>query len=474
MHKQQDRSTKVLDFHHPHHLNEMMSHCLEIPNEGVTLEQVLSDCKETMKYGVRTGHPRFFNQLSSGLDLISVAGEWLTATVNTNMFTYEIAPTFTLMESLVMEHMVNKIGWNNGDGIFAPGGTISNLYALLLARYKFDPAVKTDGIHQYKFVVFTSEHSHYSIEQAGSVCGLGTKNVKSVEVDARTGKMNVDCLEKHITQTLAEGKVPIMVNATASTTVYGAFDPINDIADICEKYKIWFHVDGAWGGGYLLSHKYKYKLAGIQRADSVTWNPHKLMGQTLQCSALLTKHQGLLKECNSMCANYLFQTDKQYDMSYDTGDKTMQCGRRNDIFKLWLSWRAKGDVGYEEQINQVHSLSRYLLERLRKLEEFELCLQPESTNVCFWYIPPSLRNRNRGAEWDRILHKVAPKIKAAMMQAGTVMIGYQPLADKPNFFRYVCANPAATRADVDFLLKEISRLGDAEEEKGYTSDVISK
>ncbi|RLW04817.1 hypothetical protein DV515_00005461 [Chloebia gouldiae] len=231
-------------------------------------------------------------------------------------FTYEIAPVFVLMEQITLRKMREIIGWSNkdGDGIFSPGGAISNMYSIMAARYKYFPEVKTKGMAAVpKLVLFTSEH----------------------------------------------GYVPLFVNATAGTTVYGAFDPIQEIADICEKYNLWLHVDG------------------------------------------------ILQGCNQMCAGYLFQPDKQYDVSYDTGDKAIQCGRHVDIFKFWLMWKAKGTVGFENQINKCLELAEYLYTKIKNREEFEMVFEGE----------------------------VAPKIKALMMESGTTMVGYQPQGDKVNFFR---------------------------------------
>ena len=129
--------------------------------------------------------------------------------------------------------------------------------------------------------------------------------------------------------------------ATEGTTVFGAFDPINALADVCAKYGLWLHVDSAWGGGVLMSRKHRHLMAGVERADSVTWNPHKLLGVPQQCSVILCRHQGLLKDVHRAEATYLFQKDKFYDISYDTGDKTFQCGRKVDVLKFWLMWKAK-------------------------------------------------------------------------------------------------------------------------------------
>ncbi|XP_075067411.1 glutamate decarboxylase 1-like [Mixophyes fleayi] len=395
--------------------------------------------------------------------MVGLAGEWLTATANTNMFTYEIAPVFIIMEGLLIKKMHELIGWreNEADGIFSPGGTISNIYSVLAARYKFYPFVKTKGMAALpNIVLFTSEHSHYSFEKASAVLGIGTENVITVKCDER-GKMIPSDLEEKIVKQKEMGHVPFYVNATAGTTVYGAFDPLAKIADICEKYGLWMHVDAAWGGGLLLSKKHQFKMNGIERADSVTWNPHKMMSVPLQCSAILFREKGLLQACNQFCAGYLFQPDKFYDVTYDTGDKTIQCGRHVDIFKLWLMWKAKGTCGFELQINKCLENADYVYKKLTCRENFELVFpgEPEHTNVCFWYIPPSLKGISRDKEWNDKLHKVPAKIKALMMEKGTVMVSYQPLKEKPNFFRIVLSNPASKKSDIDFLLDEIERLG---------------
>ncbi|XP_076158839.1 glutamate decarboxylase 1b [Alosa pseudoharengus] len=459
-----DRSTKVLDFHHPHQLLEgMEGFNLELSDQPESLEQILVDCRDTLKYGVRTGHPRFFNQLSTGLDIIGLAGEWLTSTANTNMFTYEIAPVFVLMEQLTLKKMREMIGWPNGegDGLFSPGGAISNMYSVMVARYKYFPEIKTKGMSAGpRLVLFTSEHSHYSITKAGAALGFGKENVILLRTDERGRVIPAD-LEAKIIDAKQKGYHPLFVNATGGTTVYGAFDPINEIADICEKYNLWLHVDGAWGGGLLMSRKHRHKLNGVERANSVTWNPHKMMGVPLQCSAILVREKGILAGCNSMCAGYLFQPDKQYDVTYDTGDKAIQCGRHVDIFKFWLMWKAKGTIGFEQHIDKCLELSEYLYNKIKNREGYEMVFQgePQHTNVCFWYIPPGMRGMPEGDERRERLHKVAPKIKAMMMECGSTMVGYQPQGDKVNFFRMVISNHAATRSDIDFLIDEIERLG---------------
>lgn len=175
-----------------------------------------------------------------------MAGEWLIATANTNMFTYEIAPVFILMENVVLSKMREIIGWPGGagDSIMAPGGSISNLYAFLAARHKMFPQYKEQGsrVIPGELVMFTSDQCHYSIKSCSSVGGLGTDNCVMVPSD-ENGKIIPSELERLILDRKARGQIPFFVNATAGTTVLGAFDSLHAVADICEKYKLWFHVD---------------------------------------------------------------------------------------------------------------------------------------------------------------------------------------------------------------------------------------
>uniref|UniRef100_A0AC35F161 Glutamate decarboxylase n=1 Tax=Panagrolaimus sp. PS1159 TaxID=55785 RepID=A0AC35F161_9BILA len=457
--EENNRNSKILDFHQPEEMKKLLD--LSIPEKPMNLGELLKSCSEVLRYSVKTGHPRFFNQISCGLDLVSMAGEWLTATTNTNMFTYEISPVFILMEKEVTSKMIELIGWapDQGDAIFTPGGAIANLYAVNAARHFHYPRVKPLGMSEVPTLcTFTSEDSHYSIKSAAAVCGIGTDHCFNIPTD-NIGRMIPEALEEKIVQCKREGLHPFFVSATAGTTVYGAFDPLPKIADICERHKIWFHVDAAWGGGLLLSPEYRHKLAGLERANSVTWNPHKLLGALLQCSACFIRHDGLLFQTNQMSADYLFQQDKPYDVSYDTGDKAMQCGRHNDIFKFWLMWRSKGMEGYRQQINRLMHLTAYFTDRIKRTEGYEVIIEkPEYLNICFWYYPPSIRHLEE-KEKNARLEKIAPKIKAKMMERGTTMVGYQPDKQKPNFFRMIISNQAITYADLDFLIDEIIEIG---------------
>ncbi|XP_078192698.1 cysteine sulfinic acid decarboxylase isoform X8 [Callithrix jacchus] len=479
---------KVCEWKEPEELKKLLD--LELRSQGESQEQILDRCRAVIRYSVKTGHPRFFNQLFSGLDPHALAGRIITESLNTSQYTYEIAPVFVLMEEEVLRKLRALVGWSSGDGIFCPGGSISNMYAVNLARYQRYPDCKQRGLRTLPpLALFTSKECHYSIQKGAAFLGLGTDSVRVVKADER-GRMVPEDLERQISMAEAEmrfhhvaqaplkllgsidhspclltvqrlqGAVPFLVSATSGTTVLGAFDPLEAIADVCQRHGLWLHVDAAWGGSVLLSQTHRHLLDGIQRADSVAWNPHKLLAAGLQCSALLLQDtSNLLKRCHGAQASYLFQQDKFYDVELDTGDKVVQCGRRVDCLKLWLMWKAQGSQGLELRIDQAFALARYLVEEMKKREGFELVMEPEFVNVCFWFVPPSLRGKQDSPDYHKRLSKVAPVLKERMVKEGSMMIGYQPHGTRGNFFRVVVANPALTCADIDFLLNELERLG---------------
>ncbi|ETN67277.1 black [Anopheles darlingi] len=517
-----DRANKVLNWVDPEELSRTLD--LAIKDEPDTHERLLELTRATIRHSVKTGHPYFMNQLFSSVDPYGFAGQVLTDALNPSVYTYEVSPVFVLMEETVLREMRKIVGYPNGvgDAIFAPGGSMANGYAISCARHKFMPDIKgksfrtmhlitliesagygmtivsqhvttvvaaikivhrqrrstgcytrswlietignqasAKGLHALpRLVIFTSEDAHYSIKKLASFMGIGSDNVYPIKTDD-IGKIRVDHLESEILRARAEGALPFMVSATAGTTVIGAFDPLEQIADLCEKYQLWFHVDAAWGGGALMSKKYRTLLKGIERSDSVTWNPHKLLAAPQQCSTLLTRHPNLLSECHSTNATYLFQKDKFYDTQYDTGDKHIQCGRRADVLKFWFMWRAKGSTGFEQHIDKVFENAEYFTRSIKARPGFEMVIEhPECTNVCFWYVPPSLRGMARdSAEYRERLHKVAPKVKERMMKEGSMMITYQPIHDKPNFFRLVLQNSSLDKSDMNYIIDEIERLG---------------
>ncbi|RLU22472.1 hypothetical protein DMN91_004750 [Ooceraea biroi] len=445
----------VAQFVHPEELKKKLP--ISLSDWSETNEKIEKAIRQIIQYSVKTCSPHFHNQLYAGVDKYGLAGSWLTDVLNTSQYTYEVAPVFTLIEQEVIEKSLALVGYPplpHADGIMNPGGSVSNMYGMVLARCRMLPAVKRKGISGLPpLVCFTSEDSHYSIVKGAHWLGLGTDNVYKVKTD-ELGRMKPSDLKRAITKATSQGCLPFFVNATCGTTVLGAFDPLPEIAAICQQENLWLHVDACLGGTLLLSEKYRHRLRGIELfvitlcSDSVAWNPHKMLGAPLQCSLFLVKGEDALYKANCAGADYLFQQDKFYDKSYDTGDKSVQCGRKVDAMKFWLMWKARGTNGLARSVDQAMSCAEYFLTRIRNI-------------VGFRYIPPSMRGQAETQEWWAKLYAVTVKIKERMLLAGSLMIGYTPLPQRNigNFFRMVVScQPPPSISSMDHVIGEIEKF----------------
>ncbi|GJM21276.1 MAG: L-2,4-diaminobutyrate decarboxylase [Planctomycetota bacterium] len=427
---------------------------LALPQQGRPLSELITDMQQVLEYSVRTGHPRFFNQLFGGFDPAAILGEWITALVNTSMYTYEAAPVATLMEVELIRRMNRMVGFERGEGVFAPGGSNSNLMAALAARHRAFPHAKQSG-HRAddKPVFFLSEEAHYSVLRAGAIMGMGLDAAVEVACDPQ-GRMRPDALAAAIDRALADGRTPFMVVATAGSTVAGAFDPIDAIAEVTEPHDIWLHVDASLGGSVMFSERHRQLMRGVPRAHSVTWNPHKMMGVPLSCSATLMREPGSLRATNAMDADYLFHGKS--DACYDLGDLSLQCGRRVDAIKLWFSWQAHGHDGFAQRVDHFFEMSAAFRAELEARDGFELVREPQSTNVCFRYVPPQLRALAGEARLEAV-GACTTRVRDLLTQQGNFLINYATLDGAPAY-RMALLNAETSESDTHALLDEIEAL----------------
>lgn len=456
-----DESASVVDFQHPQELKKLLG--LELGREGLLLEEVEQLLETTVRYSVKTQHPHFFKLFYHAIDEVGLAAAWLTDALNANQFSYETAPVFVLTELYVIEKMVKMFGWERGDGIFCPGGSISNMQAVMLARHQRDPAAKHKGLYGRKPpVIFTSDQSHYSFLKAGFCLGLGMDNVVEVKTDSE-GRMCPTALKEAVASARERGADPFFVNATCGTTILGACDPLEQLADVCEEEGLWLHADACVGGVAMFSKSHKSFLSGIHRADSIAWNAHKLLCVPLQCSLLLTRHQDLLASCNSLPEPSPLPPHTLFHPRYDLADKSFQCNRKVDAFKLYLSLSLHGLQEIERRVDVAFDAARYLDAQVQRRAGFRPVVPAaHCTNVCFWFIPPRLRHQQESEEWWCAVGQVAVQVCERMTTSGRLMVSYQPIPAKGlvNFFRMVThAHPPPLTTHMDFVLDEIERLG---------------
>lgn len=358
----------------------------------------------------------------------------------------------------------------NAGGISQSGGSAANQTSIVVARNTLFPETKDEGYGNKKFVLFTSTHGHYSLEKAAQISGFGSSAVRSVPVD-KQGRMLPDALETEIEKAKQKGKTVFYVNATAGTTVLGSFDPLDKIADICQRHNIWLHVDASWGAPVIFSEKHKYKLEGIEKADSIAMCPHKMMGVPLPCSLLLGRDLRQFHSAMTLPAGYLFHNNdgaesngvggpngaqssngEEYEEFWDLADLTPQCGRRGDVLKLALSWIYYGTSGYEDYINHGFEVASYFASLVESNPKFSLLSTnpPPCLQVCFYF------NKQIGAGSQERNSKITAQVKQALLAKG-FMIDYAP-GDDGKFFRVV-VNGQTRKETVERLVRAIEDVG---------------
>ena len=329
----------------------------------------------------KTATNLFFNQLFGGRQSKAVLGDLLAVLLNNSMYTYKVAGPQVGIEQEIIRQSCNLIGYGaNSNGTFPTGGSMSNYMGLIMGRDAKDPLCRLNGMSK-PLIIYTSEECHYSNAKNASFAGIGKNNIRYIKADA-VGRMLPDCLEEQIKEDIKNGGVPTYVNATAGTTVLGAFDPIDKIADITERYNIWLHVDGAYCGSVIFSEKYKYLVKGVERSNSFSYNAHKMLGTPLTCSIILVNDKKHLHNSFSSDADYLYQTDGD---DFNLGKTSFQCGRRNDALKFWTLWKSIGTKGLEQIVDQQFNLANVALDYIRSNSDYTLYSFDDAISVCFNY-----------------------------------------------------------------------------------------
>ena len=425
-----------------------------LQHEGSDLATIEQAVKDYLHYSPAVYKSDFNKLLYSGQNEPALLGDWVTAMANSTMHTYQMSPVATLMELELIKQWNKLIGFSDspsgGDGIMVSGGTQANLLSFMLARHKACPDYKSKGAQGRTLVAYVSDQAHYSAEKAVSVLGLGTDNLIKVASDEQ-GKMRPDALQAAIKDTLAAGHTPFYIGLTAGTTVAGAFDPVKACSDIAKAYDLWLHIDGAWGAPVLYSEQHKSLIADSHLADSFTWDAHKLMNVPITAAAILVKDAGFLKQtCTGGGGDYLFHADQ--NASYNLGERSIQCGRRADALKVWLSWKAIGNKGFADKIDYLQDLKNHLVETIANTNNFDMLAPAAYLNVLFQYKPDGMTD-------EAELRKLNIGICKAMQANGGTFTDYAQYQGRTGI-RLIIANEGISTQQLDNLLQEIRRLGE--------------
>jgi L-2,4-diaminobutyrate decarboxylase len=346
-------------------------------------EQVVGDA-------IHLAHPMYMGHQVAPPLPHAVLADAMVSLLNQSTAVWEMSPTGTPVEYQVMAWMRELLGFpEEADGTFVSGGSAANLTGLLAAREAAFPGswrrgvAGTEGLD--RAAVFVAAHAHYSVERALGVMGLAAD--AAVPVAERGFRMDPDALARAMATAREAGRIPLAVVATAGSTATGLVDELNAIADVAREEGTWLHVDGAHGASLLASDRLRGRLAGIERADSVSWDPHKMMFMPISAGAVMVRDRRHLDGAFQQSAPYLFHTRAGETRSYDIGRRTLQCSKRLDALKVWVCLQHYG-------LDHIAALQERTVENARRLhalleaaDDFAPVHAPESNILCFRFQP---------------------------------------------------------------------------------------
>lgn len=497
--------------HHSHARKDLRSHLsLSLPEKGLGHADLVSSTESILEHSVNASSPAFMDKLWSAPSIPGIAADLLLSSLNGNAHVFRVSPALTFVEKHVGKELAKLFGFNgpNAGGITFPGGAASNTTALLVARNARFPELKHSGLiaAAQPLAIFVSEASHYSIITAAGLLGIGLASVRKIRT-TEAGTMDPVVLKAELQAAVDAGHVPLFVCATAGTTVRGAYDPLREIGQLAHEYGAWFHIDGCFGGAAIFSEKLKYKLDGSELADSIAFNPHKLLGVPQICSFLLAKDLKTLWVANRLEAGYLFHDDEEdtnvvldvdyhhsngngtngykknghFDTTnanwrlsrdlleapdpnqvYDLASFTPQCGRRPDSLKLYFHWRYYGTEGIAKQVEAAYAAAQYMSKLIGASSNLYLVgekYEVPCTQVCFYY------KRKPSGETSEVDEAKQNTYYTRLITSGLDkrgwMVDFAPgsgrFGENGDFVRVVC-NRSTTPAVCNGLIKAISEI----------------
>ena len=421
--------------------------------EGAELADLKQAAGQYLNYQPDSAQVDFFKLLYSGRNNPALLGDWVTSLSNANMHTYQMSPVATLMEQELINQWNRLVGFTNasttGDGVMVSGGSQANLIAMMMARHRACPELKTKGFGHQTLVAFVSDQAHYSAQKAANLLGIGTDNLIAVASDNQ-GRLCPVALKKAIEHSLEQGHKPFFIGLTAGTTVLGAFDPVPECRAIADQYNLWLHVDGAWGAPVLFSQEHKHLLKGCELADSFAWDAHKLMNVPITAAVILTRHQDILTQtCGGGGTDYLFHADE--NSAHNLGQKSIQCGRRADALKVWLSWKAIGSNGFENKVDQLQKIKQGCVESIETSPHLHMIGPAPYLNVLFQFRPSALLDEAQ-------LRQLNIAICKQMQAEGGAFVDYAKYQGKTGI-RLILGNSDTHTSDIKRLLSHCIKTG---------------
>ncbi|PMH46606.1 aminotransferase class III [Vibrio sp. 10N.286.49.B3] len=423
---------------------------VNLDSDHSSLVDVVSDTAELVaKNSIFVQHPDCIAHLHTPPLLSAVAAESMIAALNQSMDSWDQASSATYVEQKVVDWMCEKYQLGaNADGVFTSGGTQSNFMGLLLARdwvadRQNQHSIQKLGLPDYadKLRIICSDKSHFTVQKSASLLGLGEKAVHCVATNPN-GTIQPKALESAVAELKQQGLIPFALVGTAGTTDHGAIDDLNALATIAEKESLWFHVDSAYGGALILS-SHKDRLQGIERADSVSVDFHKLFYQTISCGAILVKDKHNFKYLLHH-ADYL---NREHDELPNLVDKSIATTKRFDALKVFMTMQNVGPQALGQMYDHLLEQTVQVADLVSQTDGFELLIEPSLSTVLFRAVHDGVSDLDA---FNNVLRMEA-------LTRGVAVLG-ETVVNGQTALKFTILNPCLTMMDFQSLLQKLNKL----------------
>lgn len=437
---------------------------IDVPEEPMPDEDLFAYLREVaLEHSMYPGHPRFMAYISGAGTVPGAAADLLAAGLNQNAGAWMLAPAATEIELHLTRTFASWFSMpETAGGILVSGGAMANFVGLKVARdHRAGWDVRTRGVAAGPpLAIYLSTETHVVSPRAADMLGLGTEAVRRIAVDEGY-RIRVPELREAIARDREAGVRPIAVVASAGTVATGAIDPLEELAELCAQEDLWLHVDAAYGGPAAFTEDLRPLFAGIERADSIAFDPHKWLYTPHSGGCVLVRDLQHLADAFSVSATYVRQDKERTGRGLDGGQLGPQFSRGFWALKVWLSLLAHGRRAYAARISHDAALARYLGARVEERPEFELACPVGLSICCFRFVPPGLPP---GEGREEYLDALNERLMTEAQQDGRVFFSNALLGER--FVLRVCIVNFRTEAeDLDAVLEvaaEIGRRLDAE------------
>ncbi|MBA2702464.1 MAG: pyridoxal-dependent decarboxylase [Blastocatellia bacterium] len=434
-----------------------------LPADGEPVERLINDCRTIIKKSRHNGHPRFFGYVASPATPAGAFADLIASALNSNVTSWRSGPAATEIERTVVRWLGSLIGYDeDARGLLLSGGSMANMTALLIAqRAKTGREAARRGLWRSEapMTIYASEQVHMSIPKAADVLGFGRDQVRLIGCDDQF-RLNVQLLRECINADIHAGAKPFCIVASAGTTNTGAVDQLSEIADVAKEFSLWFHVDGAYGAPAALDESKRHLFVGLERADSVSLDPHKWLYAPLDCGCLLFRDEAQARVAfGEEDADYIKVLEQDADESFAFWNYGPELSRRFRALKIWLTLRYYGVRRIAAAITEDNVLAGYLAELVEQAEDFELLSQPQLSICCFRYVPPALRLQSgdtppEDEAFAGELNRLNEQTMYAVQRGGRAYLSGATIHGK--FALRACiTNFRTTRADIEQTLEII-------------------